>query len=32
MNVFIANDLVRPIISQQHSSFNFREAMMRGKS
>ncbi|PJE73303.1 MAG: hypothetical protein COV00_00535 [Candidatus Tagabacteria bacterium CG10_big_fil_rev_8_21_14_0_10_40_13] len=31
MNVFIANDLVRPIISQQHSSFNFREAMDEGK-
>ncbi len=26
-NVFIANDLVRPIISQQKSSFNFREMM-----
>jgi len=31
MNVFIANDLVRPIISQQHSSFNFREVMDQGK-
>jgi len=31
MNVFIANDLVRPIISQQHSSFNFREVMDKGK-
>lgn len=27
MNVFIANDLVRPIISQQKSSFNFRRIM-----
>jgi hypothetical protein len=31
MNIFIANDLVRPIISQQHSSFNFREIMDTGK-
>lgn len=31
MNIFIANDLVRPIISQQHSSFNFREVMDMGK-
>ncbi len=31
MNVFIANDLVRPIISQQTSSFNFREIMDTGK-
>ena len=31
MNVFIANDLVRPIIAQQHSSFNFREIMDEGK-
>lgn len=31
MNVFVANDLLRPIISQQHSSFNFREAMDEGK-
>ena len=31
MNVFIANDLVRPIVSQQHSSFNFREIMDQGK-
>lgn len=31
MNVFIANDLVRPIISQQQSSFNFRDIMDQGK-
>lgn len=31
MNIFIANDLVRPIISQQHSSFNFRDIMDTGK-
>jgi hypothetical protein len=31
MNVFIANDLVRPIIAQQQSSFNFREIMDQGK-
>ena len=31
MNVFIANDLVRPIISQQKSSFNMREIMDDGK-
>ncbi len=31
MNIFIANDLVRPIISQQQSSFNFREIMDQGK-
>ena len=31
MNIFIANDLVRPIISQQKSSFNFREIMDEGK-
>jgi len=31
MNVFTANDLVRPIISQQKPSFNFREAMDTGK-
>jgi len=31
MNVFTANDLVRPIISQQHSSINFREVMDQGK-
>jgi hypothetical protein len=28
---FIANDLMRPIISQQKSSINFREAMDEGK-
>jgi len=27
MNIFIANDLVRPIISQQSSSFNLRQVM-----
>ncbi|MDP3995949.1 MAG: type IV secretion system DNA-binding domain-containing protein [bacterium] len=31
MNVFIANDLVRPIISQQKSAFNLREIMDEGK-
>ncbi len=31
MNIFIANDLVRPIIAQQSSSFNFREVMDQGK-
>jgi hypothetical protein len=31
MNIFIANDLVRPIVSQQYSSFNFREVMDQGK-
>ena len=31
MNLFIANDLVRPIIAQQESSFNFREIMDKGK-
>jgi len=31
MNIFIANDLVRPIIAQQKSSFNFREVMDEGK-
>lgn len=31
MNIFIANDLVRPIIAQQKSSFNFREIMDQGK-
>ncbi|MDD5547449.1 MAG: DUF87 domain-containing protein [Candidatus Pacebacteria bacterium] len=30
-NNFIANDYVRPIISQAKSSFNFREAMDEGK-
>lgn len=31
MNVFIANDLVRPIIAQQESSFNFRQIIDTGK-
>ena len=31
MNIFIANDLVRPIISQQESAFNLREIMDKGK-
>jgi len=31
MNVFIANDLVRPIIGQQVSAFNFRDIMDQGK-
>jgi len=31
MNVFIANDLMRPIISQPKSAFNFREIMDEGK-
>ena len=31
MNIFIANDLIRPIISQQQSSFNLREIMDEGK-
>lgn len=31
MNIFIANDFVRPIVSQQHSSFNFRKIMDQGK-
>ncbi len=31
MNIFIANDMVRPIISQQQSSFNMREIMDQGK-
>jgi hypothetical protein len=26
-DVFLANDIMRPIIAQQHSSFNFREIM-----
>ena len=30
-NVFIANDLVRPIIAQQQSSFNFRQLMDESK-
>jgi len=31
MNIFIANDLVRPIIAQQKSTINFREIMDQGK-
>ncbi|MDD4201686.1 MAG: type IV secretory system conjugative DNA transfer family protein [Candidatus Paceibacterota bacterium] len=31
MNVFIANDIMRPIISQQKSSLNFREIMDKKK-
>jgi hypothetical protein len=31
MNIFIANDLVRPIIAQQNSTINFREVMDQGK-
>ncbi len=31
MNVFIANDMVRPIISQQKSAFNMREIMDQNK-
>lgn len=31
MNIFIANDLVRPIISQPRSAFKFREIMDEGK-
>jgi hypothetical protein len=31
MNIFIANDLVRPIIAQQRSTINFREIMDQGK-
>lgn len=31
MNVFIANDLVRPIIAQQKSTINFREIMDESK-
>jgi hypothetical protein len=31
MNIFIANDLMRPIIAQQKSAFNFREIMDQGK-
>ncbi|MDI6603193.1 MAG: type IV secretion system DNA-binding domain-containing protein [Patescibacteria group bacterium] len=31
MNIFIANDLMRPIISQPKSGFNFREIMDEGK-
>jgi len=31
LNIFIANDLVRPIVAQQESSFDFREVMDEGK-
>jgi len=31
MNVFLANDFMRPIIGQQKSAFNFREIMDEGK-
>ena len=31
MNIFIANDLVRPIVAQQKSSFDFRKIMDEGK-
>jgi len=31
MNIFIANDMVRPIIAQAQSSFNFRDVMDEGK-
>lgn len=31
MNIFIANDFVRPIIGQQKSTINFREIMDSGK-
>jgi hypothetical protein len=31
LNQFIANDIMRPIIGQQTSAFNFREAMDQGK-
>lgn len=31
MNIFIANDLVRPIVCQLKSSFDFREVMDEGK-
>jgi hypothetical protein len=31
LNAFIANDLIRPIISQQKSTINFREIMDTGK-
>ncbi len=30
-DVFLANDIMRPIISQEHSSFNFREVMDQRK-
>jgi len=31
INMFIANDIMRPIISQQKSAFNFRRVMDEGK-
>lgn len=31
MNIFIANDMVRPIIAQQKSAFDFREVIDQGK-
>jgi len=31
LNIFIANDLVRPIVAQQKSSIDFREVMDKGK-
>jgi len=31
LNTFISNDYMRPIIAQQKSGFNFREAMDQGK-
>lgn len=31
LNIFIANDLVRPIVSQSNSTINFREIMDKGK-
>ncbi|MBI5254340.1 type IV secretion system DNA-binding domain-containing protein [Candidatus Falkowbacteria bacterium] len=31
LNQFVANDIMRPIIGQQKSAFNFREAMDEGK-
>ncbi|MES2059758.1 MAG: TraM recognition domain-containing protein [Patescibacteria group bacterium] len=30
-DVFLANDIMRPIISQEHSTFNFREVMDKKK-
>jgi len=31
LNPFLTNDLVRPIVSQEHSSINFRQIMNEGK-
>ena len=31
LNAFVANDMMRPIIGQQKSAFNFREVMDEGK-